>query len=906
MAQYTAYMGWVIVYFDRTKYDAAVAAYGQRVAGAPDAVMATLGVAGGPVDIAARRAAGESYAYFVYPFWPGSEFRHPGPSGLFVDSAVASTLVPGQPSAVDPSPPDGLFVWDGVLSFQGGGEAPGVPPTPGPIRPRQFICGWEMPAQGEGGSFSGSGGNGVSRDASRTIDGYGFAMRSTTGNRTQQANEFGASAAQSVWERIYIRLRAAPSTKEQFWAMSGSISGVAMRARILPSGAIEVFDAGTAGVAGTSAALTVGRWYKVDFVWTFSSVNTPSRLGRFQLYLDGVQVFEYTSSTNAGIGAFQTHLSSIAGNSEGTSFGLELDVDDWSSMSLDNGVNPGDIVLPTGIDWLYGTHMQLVGADGFAASHNGAAWTGADWRSTLQNPISAAATTAQLTSTTSGPTLAVTVSEGLALQQVQLGAAAMVVGIHLQRFGSNGQLGYSIAGGAPVLVADTTNVASFEWDSMMYRPSGMITPAVIAPVELVHVKASDTSQEKVDALMAVVEYIGTWEVEDAPSGTSTVGPTGLHNAPYPFSAWALDQPPPSSPVYVGGGTYTGNGAGQDVTLPWPGHWWHLHRVPASSNDLYWWPSLLGTHEGLATGHEPAGMVQALYDGVNANLRVTGIGPQINENAASLQWISFMDPGGRFNLTGALAHANSVSVADTALVDTGFTPEAGFFFIDEINGSTNRLWYKGLGHAADAASPLDGAENTSAITFSTGSIRTRTVIHAVNNAQIGYSLWRRNDGSGGNAVHIGFYTGDGTASRVIACVLGGRYPMYALVVPHNATSIYRDPSHTSNNSTTATGSTTTTGITAGGVDSITVGITLNANAIVYDVFVIPGCSSSSWSNGICSLTAPVAAPGSQYTSTTPGGPVGPALPSSGGGCPTSGFPLPGASSAASGCSPPLFY
>ncbi len=98
-------------------------------------------------------------------------------------------------------------------------------------------------------------------------------------------------------------------------------------------------------------------------------------------------------------------------------------------------------------------------------------------------------------------------------------------------------------------------------------------------------------------------------------------------------------------------------------------------------------------------------------------------------------------------------------------------------------------------------------------------------------------------AGGRMVQLTKYTGDGSASRTINLTPAtGRRPLFAMVVPHNAASVVRGPDHTGTTSMTLPSTANAaTGITAGGLDSLSVGSALNANGIVYDVFVIPGGS-----------------------------------------------------------------
>src|SRR6185503_12305641 len=75
----------------------------------------------------------------------------------------------------------GKFVYDPPLTepVTGGG-------SPAAVSQRRWIDGFELPSNGEGGSVPGTE---VSRDASRTIDGYGLALRQGTTVRSHVVDE---------------------------------------------------------------------------------------------------------------------------------------------------------------------------------------------------------------------------------------------------------------------------------------------------------------------------------------------------------------------------------------------------------------------------------------------------------------------------------------------------------------------------------------------------------------------------------------------------------------------------------------------------------------------------------------------------------------------------------------------
>jgi hypothetical protein len=177
----------------------------------------------------------------------------------------------------------------------------------------------------------------------------------------------------------------------------------------------------------------------------------------------------------------------------------------------------------------------------------------------------------------------------------------------------------------------------------------------------------------------------------------------------------------------------------------------------------------------------------------------------------------------------------------------------------------------------------------------------TAFNAFDQQQVAFSLFRRDDGSGDigvpRVVCIQTYTGDGAASRTIALLPPSqRRPLFAYIVPHNAPAIYRDPSHTGTTSTAVNTGTinTSTGITGGGIDSLSVGSALNANGVVYDMFVLfagtAACNGGWGCNGEYLPVPPIGPPGPPWTPPPAPIPVPPIPPTPGPG-PGGGPPWP---------------
>jgi len=335
---------------------------------------------------------------------------------------------------------------------------------------------------------------------------------------------------------------------------------------------------------------------------------------------------------------------------------------------------------------------------------------------------------------------------------------------------------------------------------------------------------------------------------------------GIHNAPYPRTPWARKGPPPVSPVVDHAGIYVGTGTFIDLFFRCPVHFLYIRPLTGGSGPITWWPSMNAPHmvgqEQYAPDTLPIVEIDPTFVGAVAEdqqeqrtvVRIAGTNINVNAVGVTYQYMAFSDPGMRFCDASALWEAAGILDAQSTLDDDRFLP-IGVFLCQEQNSATTttRLFYKGPGSAATAVTRLDGSEVVTALSIDTGTLTAKTnLLSALATGQIPYIAFRRDDGSGdvgvSRAVQMITYTGDGNASRTLALTpASGRRPMWAVVVPHNnVAAIQRDPSHTGTTSTQWPNTpNAATGITGGGIDSIFVGSALNANGVVYDVFVFPG-------------------------------------------------------------------
>jgi hypothetical protein len=777
--------------------------------------------------------------------------------------------------------PGGFFGW--ILGLFGAGKdkyiwrgtwqlaTPAVPtdnsgtpiPTPEKISQRRWIDGFEFPDLGEGGSVSALS---VNRASSRHVDGYGFNIRGNQTLKKHNCNEYGAAAATSSWERLYIRIVKTPTARTGFWRCHNSVSDAAgVQLAINPSGTITILDTNNSNavqVIASTVPLVAGRWYRLDLLFKYSA-TVPD----FKLYINGALAINAGGFDSGFAGLCRTgnHISSDVGWTAGADGDpavslLGLDIDDWM-----NAVRPA---AQTGLDWLAGSRMVPVLPKNTTAAN---AWTG-EWRSQLLHP--AKNTGPWMESSTSGERLALDMNADIAVDKIPHGGAvAAVFGIYNSRAGTaDGELGYSIAGATPVMAAIVQST-TVKWNTVMYRPSGLSSPQPITPLELHHTKAASTDKGKSFLACAVVECIGVFGGEDVlvlSDGTVPDAPaigTGLHNAPYPRTSWAqANGSPPEAPVVIVGGSYSGNDTSQDLIFRVPVCFLYIRRVDATNNSgTTWWSSMMAAHRHFQDGHRPEGMVQALIDpdfiAVEGDeqgqqqrtlIRITGNADEVNKSGETYVYMAFCDPGMRFALNFALSYHKGTLDRTTRLVNAAYTP-IGMFLHREVlgSGTTTEQWYKGPGHTGSHASKLSAAETDLVATFAAGQIVSKSGIHvATSGAQeIAAAAFRLDDGSADpgipNVVWIGTYTGDGTGNRTITCrSTSTKYPLWALVVPHNAASVFRDHEHTTTTSTTVPAvANSSNGIRGGDIGKILVGSDLNANGIVYDFFVVPGGTSA---------------------------------------------------------------
>jgi len=854
---YPAYANYMIVFADEEEYNNAIMFAGGSIIDMCPANAATVFGMPWPQP-AIEIGITPKYMYVIGSPWyildePGSQVMHPGPSGVYLSPSVDYVIVPGQagvPASIWPAGPDMVLSWSGIIS-RGSGVQGDPEAINGIIAERMFINGFEFAPNAEGGTNNNLQ---CCRDASRVIDGTGYAIRQGTNTTASyQLAEFGAAASTSSWERIYIRLRTIDTdTPVQIYQSANSISSGNGSALWLNNDILELWDVAATlthvNIIGSSTIpLVLNKWHQIDILLEQSpaaSIGPPSA-ARFRLYIDKVLAIDGLALT----GGIFPGFSQAGVNHQQSTFGIinspantwEFDLDDWICAVLPD--------TEAGLDFLMGSHIRKLYIEDFGVGMSG--WAGQyDSMNQMINPTDVSVGS-KLTSSTPSARLEGLTDEGLDLDftGINFGPVAALLAIHGFHGGvQDSKLGYSINGAISALVI--ANLSSLTFAKMMYRPSGMTLPDIISPFNLIFDKSTGIDLATINAFQAIVEYIGTWGLEDDPMGIE-IPPAVIHNCHYANSIWGFAGPIPDGPVDAIGGTYVGNDTFQSIDLPSPCHFLWIRPIGVAVAPMIWFGANLGGHFGGTDTIRPESLVRMRMD-INGQVKFTVVGTDnhTNANGVTYQYIAFCDPGMRFNLCGAYCHSNLLATAANPLIDADFEADGGFIQTElQANTSNESLAYKGPGHGGDTALTLQGGALANFGSFAAGILNTRVDSHLVNSEQGSYSLWRTTDSNGGVMCQILSYIGNGVSPRVIPLTpISERFPLFALVMPAAAIAIYRDPSHTGTTSTTTGGAANAaSGITAGGVDTITVGSSLNVNGVVYEVFVIPG-DADGWTNG----------------------------------------------------------
>lgn len=870
---YIAQANYIIYFTDEDEYNFALSttAVDPYIWISPQFAMDYFGITYTPGETAANKLKGlipiAPYALTK----PGTEILHPGPSGVFMDNDLQSgALVPGQANSQGVVGGTMLLLWVGKIIYMPF-VPDGIPATP---PRRRFIWTPNLPMATQRGAT----GNDTmrSRDAGRTIDDIGFAHRRSTNvlqmKLLEEYNPFsgtGLDTGAYSWERIYVRPREIGSAEIDIWRAQGTPStNAGCQLRIRTDLSLRIYNITSFSAytnVGTSAAgvLTQNAFNKIDILLNFNQEAVDGN-GRVRVFVKGILVLDITvprASGGMGEGSL-LHLKSTLGSLDVGANTWDIDYTDWHNAAIPATIVDPDTEALTSNDWILGTHIHLTKWSGLNSTKVG--WTGDLFSlDQLNNPLNVSAN-AVLTSSTAlskidaesnvNPISPVTgISVGILSVQLML-LSKLASGT------AQGRLGMKFSSGPLITYLQTiaeSNAAAL--NDVLYAPHGWVPlnsiddpqPGGILPVSSVYEKANNGILATVYAMQMAIEMIGMWGPEDDPESDLTGILLPIHNAPYPYIAQAFLGPAGDGPVLAVGGTYVGTGTSVTTSLNLPAHWIWIRAVGVANVGAKWWSTMMGSHAGGQEGIIPSYVVRCDYDVETglSSFTVVGSDAQVNANGTTYQYIAFCDPGYMFNLCGSCLHAAAVTTYNNPLFDSIFEPEAGWFIADKMNNSSNiRLYFKGSGITGTVARRIDdGSSLANAASFSEGVLVTGASLHTQGtDFQIAFSLWRSVNACNERMLQIFNYTGDGTASRVIVPdSVSGRCALLICVQPNTgAAMITKDPSDVGNSSRNAhTNVAITTGITAVGVDQFTVGSTLNANGVVYSVFIILGDDTS---------------------------------------------------------------
>lgn len=741
-----------------------------------------------------------------------------------------------------------LYIWVAQIQFANFAIDPDVPEIP-TVGSRRWINGWEMPSMGDAALIT----SGINRDSSRTPDGLGWGLRSNSNVnilRTLALYQTGFTT-HSSWERFYIRIRQVGAISIDIWATRGSATSQSgIRLYLNTSGAIEVYNYSNSvpgTLIGTSSALAVNTWYKIDSLPQFN--NGVVLEGHYQLYINGGLEVDvpHILPASSGLGQNQFHTSTLIGTEQAASNSWEIDFDDWINAAIPLDAD-GNISLTTP-DWLSGTHIQRTGIE---SASLGSFVGDTETLNQTYNPQSALNT---VHSAVPGDSI-IALADGTTAQQytgtILHGMSALV-----SKYGlisgsttstTTAQLGYALSGGSPVMVSVTDATSAGTVETLYAGATTDGVPNAFLPIEAIYTRSSASNTSTVGAIGVVVEFCGQWGTEDSGSATQRVNL--IHNAWYPGISAISVQPAGGGYTVNVSGTYTGTGAQQFIELPAPCHFLMVRTSP-SGIPVTWFSSGMGGIVNGSHGVNASDIIRVVIDTTTGTPYFSVSGNTLNVLGTTYQYVAFCDPYMQYNLCGAFMHATSNLAASNDLPLTTFSPLACFFQEDDLTtgGGGNGLVFKGIGHTGSDATSVIGTNFTNTLTLSSGLIVSSTNAHFGSNPTR-FSAWRVGNNCDDCEVQIITYTGDGTGNRVLTLTPeSGRYPLFAYVQPHGSAGFFKDPTYglTAFSQQMGAGSTSSTAIIAGGPDLLGVGSTLNANGVIYEVFVLPGSPTPNLAN-----------------------------------------------------------
>jgi hypothetical protein len=297
-------------------------------------------------------------------------------------------------------------------------------------------------------------------------------------------------------------------------------------------------------------------------------------------------------------------------------------------------------------------------------------------------------------------------------------------------------------------------------------------------------------------------------------------------------------------------SYAGNGTGQTIELGVNVVPTALIVVPSSGaqgvEPLIWWDGRPGAQSFADSG---VGFGRVWPQKGKLEVVHPTAGNSYNANGVSYTAIAVFDPSGRYVIPFGVSkhwaeddYIHQLRLPQSGALAATFTPDFVFGGVSSTTSadSTYGAFYKGPGHAGDLTAKLG-----TAVAADADRIQVMTAGQVQFGKGIGSqygdtSFWagRVSDGvAPERLMAVTSYVGDGTSSRNISLALNGASPVFALVVPTTAVAkVYRVSTDTTGRQSWS-GNAVANSITAMGINQITVGSTLNAVGVTYDVWTI---------------------------------------------------------------------
>ena len=822
---------------------------------------------------------------YVYPSDPGNpEGNYWWPPASYTFDYNQDWLdIPGHPSIpIWGAGPPLAWVWVGVICIAGGITSD-TPTEFEDIRPRRFITGFEWTNGGQDAPGTGPEGDGgtvfsevYTRAASRTPDGIGMCC---TGQAiTRQLNETinPIINGRNSWERFYLWIEKYPTASLARLIAFTDSGGGATRIQIDTTGklngeTLDNFGFTHSNLDPSGTVLPLKQWIRIDVYLNYVITGSGCE-AQVTVESLGATLSDWVGDVRVGGAGQVTHSSSTLGSSVSAN-GSQLHYDDWSNMDPGDPTVIGGVTFRDTVDYVIGHHCQWIRGTSLSENTN---WTG-DYRALLQTPP--ANPLATITSSTTGARLATnTEATGELNSNIsfvrQFGPLAIGIGAVVSKGVASvtDKIG-SILAGVEATVTKSFTTLRNGYNTLQNIAAGSEFPPLVSeyePSKALLIKSTDANLTTVSFLEMEAQYMGSYGPEDESDPVNFIGITqliGYHNSPYYATYMGRATTPPPNSVAVATGTYVGNGTAQDITIALPGiHWLYIRNT--STNVKTWWNSaMLAPHANFIDDDALPGLAINIRINTDGDTVISLVGTSANSNNSGVtyQYVAFSDVMSRILMNVPWKYDAGTNTV--TLFDSGFTPEFALAQMENVKNNTAgfNAWIKGPGFTATQSRTLSSAtvSTTGLSTFTAGSLIAGTSLNGISGACA--ALWRQTDGNSINAniIYIGTYIGNGGAGdRVIPVTLNGRRPLFAIIAAvTNANQYSRDPSHTTNNSTRLQdGTGSTTAITGGGVDSIQVGVTLNANLVVYTVFIIPSCVTTAgnggWGvDGICGLAEP---------------------------------------------------